>query len=164
MVLYNAVEPDRYQEWRTYLSTDPIKALTTANGRDKDCLVFFSNTEERLTPMKGTASGSSATESTSPADQLDEYAFGWDKDEGVYFVQLNEDIRERLKGLLQMEFRHWNDALAECGAEYHSNCMAYIPLWKAMNFNVTRARFSMESSCSGTAGSTLGNCEAVLCV
>lgn len=67
MAFYSAVEPERYQEWRTYLSTDPIKALSTTNDRDNDCLVFF-NTEERLTPTKGTASGSSVTKSTSPVN------------------------------------------------------------------------------------------------
>ena len=49
MDFYSAVESERYQKWRTYLSTGPTKALSTANDRDNDCLVFF-NTEERLTP------------------------------------------------------------------------------------------------------------------
>lgn len=66
MVLYNAVESEVTTNVEP-IFTDPIKALTTANDRNNDCLVF--NVKERLTPRKGTVSSSSAIEGiANPAD------------------------------------------------------------------------------------------------
>lgn len=119
---YDTVEPPRHQSWRWNLSNNPSVAFSTANGRDNDSLKFWNDTELRiLSLLKGTL------------NIPDEVIFGWDLGGGVWILDPttrmnpNMSIQRKLHTLLQQEFMHWNQALAECGAVYYKNCILSLP-------------------------------------
>lgn len=121
---YDTVEPPRYQSWRWNLSNNHSLALSTANTSDNDSLKFWSNTELRiLSLLKRTRTL-----------EDEEVVFGWDLDGGVWILDPSPTDNDRsvyiqslrkLHTLLQREFVHWNQALAECGAVYYKNCISF---------------------------------------
>ncbi|KAI9933163.1 hypothetical protein MW887_007634 [Aspergillus wentii] len=113
---HDTVEPPGYQSWRTKLSNNFSEAFSTANGDDNDNFKFWNNTEVKLLSLLKKAPKISH-----------EVIFGWDLDGGVWILDPTAttdndmSIYAKLHTLLKEEFMHWNQALAECGAEYYRN-------------------------------------------